>query len=154
MSGRRPVVKGCFEAVVNVSSAVIRRRCGETRARHRSTPARKSRGTPGRTENCLQLSSEPVDRIELNVSSLWRRQGPLSTMTGRIRKPSASFSRYLSGPRLPESAASAEVRRPVEKAKVAAAIRAVPWVCAWASRAARSPRSASIEAVTVPVPLL
>ncbi len=67
-------------------------------------------------------------------------------------KPTASFSRYLSGPRLRESAASAEVRRPVEKAKVAAAMRAVPWDCAWASRAARSARSASIEAVSVPEP--
>src|ERR1700734_1200938 len=77
-----PVVKGCFEAVVNVSSAVIRRPCGERRAGGRSSPARTSRGTPGRTEKCLQVSSELVDRIELNVSSLWRRQGPLSTMTG------------------------------------------------------------------------
>ena len=27
MSGRRPVVKGCFEAVVNVSSAVMSTAC-------------------------------------------------------------------------------------------------------------------------------
>ncbi len=89
----------------------------------------------------------PVTMVEIRLDrGAWIRDAS--------GKPTASFSRYLSGPRLRESAASAEVRRPVEKAKVAAAIRAVPWVCAWASRAARSPRSASIEAVTVPVPLL